>query len=82
MPTKQELENLNIIYLAVLCQQVADSPTADEKTAQKGWQLKREWVVLVGRESPSAGSYQEHEKVQAEKEELKKRMAEFLALYM
>ncbi len=78
MPTKQELEKFDIIYLAARCQQVADRPSAGKAIAEKAWQLKREWVMLVVRETPPP-DYETHQQIQAQKEELKKRMAEFLA---
>jgi len=76
VPTKQELERRNLTDLAVLCQQVADSPSADSVTAEKARVLKLEWVSL---QTPPHPVLKEQEKIEAKKESLKKRMAEFLA---
>jgi len=74
--TKEELERLNIIELAVMCSKAAKS--LDGTAAEKGLNLKNEWVSLVARETPNAGDFQTHQKIQAEKAELKKRMVEYL----
>jgi hypothetical protein len=78
MVIKEELEQVNIIQLAVRCQKVADDSTLDEATAEKAWQLKREWVVLVGRDTPPP-DFKMHQQIQEELAELKKRMADFLS---
>lgn len=78
MTSQQELERVNIIQLAVRCQKVADDSTMDEATAEKAWQLKRDWVVLVGRDTPPLADFKTHQRIQEELEALKKRMVEFL----
>ncbi len=79
MPTKEELERRNLTDLAVLCGEVADNPSADADTAEKAWQLKREWLVVTERETPPPPSLKENQQIEAEKEALRKRMVEFLA---
>ena len=80
MPSKQDLERSNIIALAVLCGQVADDPSRYTKeAADKASELKKEWVLLVSRETPRPPSAKEYEQIQADKRALQKRMAEFLA---
>ncbi len=79
MRTKTELGRRNLIDLAVLCGAVADSPSPDSATAEKAWKLKREWVLLVAKETPPPRSRKEHRQIEAEKESLKERMAEFLS---
>lgn len=76
MATKDELERLNLTVLAVLCQQVADNASADSATAEKAWQLKREWVLLQGPPKPNLSDQRLVERKQAK---LKTHMAEFLA---
>jgi len=76
MPSKEELDALNIIHLAVLCQKVADDSSIDEETATKAGKMKWEWAHLVSREP--APSYKENEQIQDEKAALKKRMIELL----
>ena len=78
MPSKQELEGLDIIRLAVMCQKVADDALMDSNTAEKARQLKQEWVLLVARETPPPPSFAENEQIQVEKTALKKRMVELL----
>lgn len=80
MPTKQELEQMDVIRLAVLCQKFADADSTDEAMAEKARQLKLEWVRLVARETPPPLTAKEHDQIQAEKQALKKRMVEFLKL--
>ncbi len=80
MPTKKELECRDFTDLAVLCGKVADSPSADSITAEKAWKLKREWVLLIAKETPPPPSLKEQQEIEAQKESLKKRIAEFLAV--
>jgi hypothetical protein len=79
MANRQELEQVNIIQLAVLCQRMADDPTVDELIAHKAQKLKREWVVLVGRDTPPPPDFKMHQQVQKEMAELKERMVQFLS---
>jgi hypothetical protein len=74
--TKEELERLNIIELAVMCGKAAKSLDGD--AAKTGLNLKSEWVGLVARETPSAADFQTHQQIQTEKAALKKRMVEYL----
>jgi hypothetical protein len=78
MANKQDLERLDSAVLAVLCQQVADA-TKDEDTAEEARQLKREWALLVMRQTPPPPHYKVNEQLKGEEKELVKRMAEFLA---
>lgn len=77
---REDLERYNIIQLAVFCGQISDNPKMDEKTAEEAWKLKREWMMLVGRQP--APSFKEHSDIQADLDKLKGRMAEFLAVWM
>jgi len=76
MPTKQELESMKLVQLSVLCQQVAESPSADSVTAEKARRLKWEWRELENLPPETAKGQQENA---SQKEALKKRMADFLA---
>ena len=59
-----------------MCQQVADSPSVDPFTAEKARALKLEWVRL---QTPPATTLEEEKRLEAQRESLKKRMADFLA---
>ncbi len=76
MPTKQELESMKLVELSVLCQQVAESPSADSATAEKARRLNWEWRELENLPPGTAKGQQENA---AQKGALKKRMADFLA---
>lgn len=76
---KRDIERLDLVELAVLCQRVADNSTVDADTAERAWQLKREWIVLVARETPPPRHVREMDEIQAQKAELKNRMVEFLS---
>ena len=65
LPSKEELEVVNIINLAVMCQKIADNPSIDKETATSAGKMKWEWAQLVSRET--APSFAEHEQIQAEK---------------
>jgi len=58
--------------LALLCANVAKNRSADRKQSDAAQALRLEWVRLELDRSP-------HDKVEAEEDSLKKRMAEFLA---
>jgi hypothetical protein len=77
--TKQELEQMGLTHLCVLCGKVADDSSMDATTAEKASKLKQEWVALIARETPSA-DYETHKKIEAEKQVLKARMVELLML--
>jgi hypothetical protein len=76
---RDDLERLDLVELAVLCQKVADDFSVGTQTAEQAWQLKREWVVLVARETPPPRSYKENDEIQMQKAALKTRMVDFLA---
>ena len=80
MVSKEDLENLNIVWLAVLCQRVADNSAMEKNLSEKAAKLKQEWVLLVARETPHAPDFKTHEKVQEEKVALKARMVELLTI--
>ena len=78
MASKQELEKLDIIRLAALCENVARSSAIDKKIAAQAAKLKLEWVRLVIRETPPPLDFKTHEQIQKEKAALKARMVELL----
>lgn len=80
MASKSDLQQLDLIKLAVLCQKVVDDTGIDEATWKQAAALKQEWVLLVGCETPSARDFKTHEQIQAAKADLKNRMVELLTL--
>ena len=78
MPTKEELERMGMTQLAVLCQKVAESPTAGSVEADQGREMKHEWALLIQSMTPPA-SLREHQAKEAELEKLKQRMVSFPA---
>jgi len=77
MPTKQELEQLDPMELARLCQRVAEDPSNYTKAiADEAFKLKLEWVSLQTAPHPSL---KEQEKNEAQMETLKNRTIKFLA---
>ena len=78
MASKQELEKLDIIRLAALCENVARSSAIDKKIAALAAALKLEWVRLVIRETPPPLDFKTQEQIQKEKTALKARMVELL----
>lgn len=69
MPSKEDLQRLNSIVLAVLCQQVADNPAIDNQTAEKAWQLKRQWVLLQIELTPPPHDYKVNDRLIASRKE-------------
>jgi hypothetical protein len=79
MPTKADLEEMHLVDLAVMCGNVADNPSADSVTAEKARGFKRDWVLLIAKETPPPNELKTREEIERQKESLKKRMIEFLA---
>jgi hypothetical protein len=77
MPSKPELERFPSTRLAMLCQQVSDSPEKyTEAGAAEAVEAKLEWLDL---QRSSAVSLKEQEEVERKQAGLKKRMVTFLA---
>jgi len=79
-PSRPDLERLGLVELAVLCQKVTDNSSVSTEIAELAWKLKREWVLLVTRETPPPPNPIENDRIQKEKAELKVRMVDFLAV--
>lgn len=77
MPSKKELERLHSTRLAVLCQQVANNPSAyAPESAKKAQQLNLKWRRL---QIAPDSSLKTKKKIKAQMVTLKERMADFLA---
>ena len=76
MPKKEDLANMDQIYLAVLCGAVADRPSSASSTAEEAWKLKREALQLAA-QPPQPQSEQKN--INDKTCALQERMAEFLA---
>ena len=79
MPTKEELERMDMTQLAVLCQKVAESPMAGSVEADQGREMKHEWALLIQSMTPPSFVLKEQQAKEAELEKLKRRMVSFLA---
>lgn len=80
MASKQDLEALDSVFLAIMCKKLSQDPTADAKAAEKARHFKDEWFRLTNRETPPPP--QELDKIRGELATLKSQMAEFLAPYV
>jgi hypothetical protein len=79
MPTKEELERMDLTQLAVLCQKVAESPTASGEAADQARSMKQEWTLLIHATTPPLPDLKEQKAREAEMERLKRRMVSLLA---
>jgi len=79
MPTKRELERIDLTGLAVLCQKVAEDPSASGLAADQGRGLKQEWTLLTHSITPPLPALKEQQQIEAETVKLKRRMVDFLA---
>ena len=52
MASKEDLESLDLIRLAVLCQSVAASESIDSSTTREALALHQEWALIVARDAP------------------------------
>jgi hypothetical protein len=82
MASKEDLQRLDTIILAVLCQQVADNPTIDNQVAEKAWQLKRKWVMLQIERTPQPADYKLNDQLIEQEKKLGIQMANFLAIVL
>jgi hypothetical protein len=57
MATKEDLESLDLIRLALLCQSVADSESIDSSAAREALALRQEWALLVASETLPLSSF-------------------------
>jgi len=79
MATKEELDRLNIIVLAVMCERAAKSPYMDDETRSTLRELKRQATKLEIRDAPPPSDYKVHQQIQAERDALKAHMVELLS---
>ncbi len=75
MPSAAELERKNLTELVVLCGKVAAMASADKGIVETAHALRLEWVRLQQSLHPAL---KEQQKIETQKESLKKRMVEFL----
>ena len=77
--SRGDLESLDLIRLAVLCQSVADSESIDSCTAREVLALRQNGHCLVAPETGRPPSFAKHEEIQKQKSVLKGRMVDFLS---
>jgi hypothetical protein len=82
MPTKQDLERIDAVLLAVMCKKLAKDPSTDPATAEKARSMMHEWIALTEREMPAKPTRKDYDQMEADIDELKSRMAEFLAPFI
>lgn len=81
MASKQDLEALDSVFLALMCKKLSEDKTADAKVVEKARQFKDEWFRLTNGEATPSGA-KELEQTKGELAALKSRMAEFLAPFV
>jgi dGTP triphosphohydrolase len=79
VPSKDELESLDIVHLAIMCLKVADDPSVAVHTAQKASALRQSWMNLVMSETSPLLDYKERDAIQKQKAELRNTMIDFLS---
>lgn len=79
MLTKQQLESMSDVELAVRCGKIVDNPSAfPQEVVDNACDLKTEWVKLQTRPEPD---YKKQQQMEARRADLKARMAAFLWNY-
>lgn len=73
--TKDELLQMGVIPLAVLCGKLADDSTTEETIADQARKLKQEWALL---QIPMPIEYKVKNELEAKEAALRTRMIEFL----
>lgn len=74
MPTKQDLESLDSIFLAIMCKKLSQDATAATDVREQARRFKEEWFLLT--ETPGI----EHsDQMKSKLASLKSRMIDFLA---
>jgi len=78
MPTKQDLEHMDAIFLALMCKKLSQDKTVETKSAEKAKKMLDEWITVTeGKALPAVGT-KEYERLQPKIANLKARMVEFL----
>jgi len=77
---REELEQMGIVPLAVLCGELANDSEAEISVAETAGQLKHEWAMLVARQTPPPPDYNEMKNLESEQAALRKRMIDFLSV--
>jgi hypothetical protein len=77
MPTTQKLGSMPGVKLAVLCEKVANDPSAFANSVRdKASQLRNEWATL---QVPTDPDYEKEKALRARRADVKIRIAEFLS---
>jgi len=74
-----ELRRQDSVLLAVACSKVAEDEKTLPEDAAQARALKHEWVKLIARQTPPPRSVHEYVAIRTEIDQLRMRMAEFLA---
>jgi hypothetical protein len=74
-----DLRSKDSALLAVHCKEVSEDPSMDAAIAEQARQLKHQWLLLEMRGQPH--HYKENDRLNAEKQAHKERMADFLERY-
>jgi hypothetical protein len=76
MPIREELQRMEINMLAMYCQRVAETHTANSVEAGRARRIRHEWTLFI---SPISPDLRTQEEIKAEGEQLRQRMVSFLS---
>jgi hypothetical protein len=82
MATKQDLEAVDSVILAIMCKKLSQDKSADPKAVEQARKFKEEWIRLTERESAQPSTVGEMEEIRNGLVALKSQMAEFLAPFI
>ncbi len=74
MPTKQDLESLDSVLLAVMCKKLSQDASAPDHIREQARRFKEEWILLT--EAPGIDA---SDQVKTKLASLRSRMVDFLA---
>ncbi len=74
MPTKQELESLDSVFLAIMCKKLSQDASAPANIREEARRFKEEWILLT--ETPGI---ENSDQMKSKLASLKSRMIDFLA---
>jgi len=76
MPIREELQRMELNMLAMYCQRVAETHTGNSVEASRARQIRHEWTLFI---SPIGPDLRTQEEIEAEGEQLRQRMVNFLS---
>jgi hypothetical protein len=78
MVSRNDLERLDAIILALMCKKMSEDETMDKDVRAQARRFKDEWIELQDSEVPQKGNGKQFGQIAEQVSDIKARMVEFL----